>query len=191
MASSAPAPAVETDDNPNPWSVLQELLKTVVALGSGLLGVSVTFALPVVGQASGGIRCALYAAWGLAVVAIGCAIVAHGSIINVLRQRGKEGQAVLLANSSFVALLASAIAFAVLGYLRTTERNLDAVAAVEKVHAVMPKMSNDPNAKWNLKSLTLDAAKNVFEIVVIKDQGTETYTLSVDANGAVVKVSGP
>jgi len=133
----------------------------------------------------------LYAAWGLAVVAIGCAIVAHGSIINVLRQRGKEGQAVLLANSSFVALLASAIAFAVLGYLRTTERNLDAVAAVEKVHAVMPKMSNDPNAKWNLKSLTLDAAKNVFEIVVIKDQGTETYTLSVDANGAVVKVSGP
>jgi len=53
-AGQDPAVEVKIADHPNPWAILNEGVKTVITLATGLLGVTVTFSREFVGEVGRG-----------------------------------------------------------------------------------------------------------------------------------------
>lgn len=184
------------DAHPNPWKVNEEFLKTVLTLAGILLGLTVTFASQLIGKAPPHAFNAMYVAWGLCILTIGAGVIAHGLIVNYLKTGNNGGLSAFCANVSLYALLASTLAFAVAGWIAvSTNTNTDAVTPqaavtlVEKAIDAMPGYTGDKTAKWNLKSLTFDASKSVYDIVVVKVGSTDTWTVTLNTKGETLKVS--
>ncbi|MBY5163148.1 hypothetical protein [Salsipaludibacter albus] len=87
MTSQAHDPALS--DHPNPWSVLIEGTRTIVALSTGLLGLTATFATDLFGESTHGW---LYAAWAFLGLSIAGCIYTYGDIQAAVRNPNRVTQ---------------------------------------------------------------------------------------------------
>jgi hypothetical protein len=175
-----PTPNIE--NCPNPWDVTSDFCKTVVTLASALLGLTVTFATGLTGDASGFTKVLLYISWSLMVATVLLGILAHGFIINYLRKGHDEEKSILCANIAFYCLLLSSISFAFFGYCAVDDKSLaNASAIVEVALKEIPKLSGQPNAQWSIKSLTWEDSNKKFTVTVTDSKAVHTLKLTPDA----------
>lgn len=101
---------------PNWCSVLVDIAKAMIALTSGLLGVSVTFGATVLANdATATQRGALIVSWLFLLGALMSGVLCAFWTVNYLRVAERERLAIGAANLCFFCLVAAAVAFLVLG----------------------------------------------------------------------------
>jgi len=98
------------------WLALADYAKSVVALASALLGISVTFSQSLIPAHGFWIqRWSLIIAWLALLGAVLFGMLALASTVNVMLRNRRKNRTVLLANLSFFALFLATLAFAILG----------------------------------------------------------------------------
>jgi hypothetical protein len=183
------APA-NIDPPPSPWTVISDFAKTVITLGSALLALSVTFSTNFIGKSTDSAQLKLlFVSWGLLLLTIALGVVTLGFVINYLRSGTRDSLAVFCANSSFYALLASAVAFGIFG--KNTIGNYsvwDAATTVEKTLVDMPRITGKQGSQWLLVSLKWNEPSKVYELVVQESNTTEKFKVEIDTlKGRAVK----
>lgn len=193
------------DAKPNSWTVEADFSKFVVTLGGALLGLTVTLAAQLIGKTDSWTLAALVATWFTSGISIFAGVFSHAYIVRYLRrgEQNSTGQnspdeksanfrAGLLANTAYISLLLAAIAFGIFGWFAVSRKpTVTATAIVDTTTQAMPGLSGDRTSTWRLKSLVFDSSSNGYDVVMVRDGSTETFTLTLNSSGEITKARQP
>lgn len=178
------------DTAPNPWAVIEEFSKSVVTLGSALLGLTVTFSSTLVGKAGGSsaMLWALFSTWGLSLAAVALGVATHAYVVRYLKNGMGARSAALCANLAFTCLVLAGIAFtsyAIANALRATR--LDDAALVDRALANAPKLVGEAGGQWMVRRFVRNASANTFEVSVTSNGSKPTLQMTMDAEGTLIQ----
>jgi hypothetical protein len=137
-------------DPPSQWNSLAEWCKTIITLGSALLGLTVTFSGPLLAKATWGQLFWLRASWVLLLLAIALGTISYMFVIAYLRSgfTSKEHKAVLCANLAFPALVLAGFAILVFGWISVGRAADPSIPKPEvHIHLAASPLSFEPVAQ--------------------------------------------
>lgn len=152
--------ATATGEFPNPWVIINDYTKTIVALASGLLAVTITFSGQILG---GGISSSqkvfLASAWVLLVVTILSGVAAEAWLTTYLRGIEKKPNACLRFSAvAMTALSLAVICFGMCAILQLNREPNGFVGVTESTLSKVDSIAKIPNARWTVVTATQDFA---------------------------------
>lgn len=180
---------MDVEKSPNQWTVLNDYLKTLITLSSGLLAVTVTFMGQFLSSQGSYLPATLLiAAWAFLVITIVLSILSAAFLVSFLRTGTRERPAIMMANGAFFALFVASLLLVVLGATRAVSetKSTDAQTAITTTLSTMPKTST-ASSQWQVKSLEFDQKNKEYIIVVVESLSQSEYVVTIDGTSNTIK----
>jgi hypothetical protein len=180
---------MDVEKPPNQWNVLNDYLKTLITLSSGLLAITVTFMGQFLSSQGSHLPATLLiAAWAFLVITIVLSILSAAFLISFLRTGTRERPAIMMANGAFFALFVASLLLVGLGATRAVSeaKSMDVQTAITTTLSTMPKTSTT-SSQWQIKSLEFEQATKEYKIVVVESLSQSEYVVVLDGTSNAIK----